>query len=1469
MDSIQIFGRTDCCADELSDFYILVSAEDMRGQTLNELLNNPQVWQHYNAGTVYVNQSYAVPTTGRFVRIQRRGSGYLAIAEVEVYGQNLAQGKPATQSSTQEGSAYRAVDGNIDGVFANGSVTHTLGGANEWLQIDMETPHDLGRIWLFNRTDCCLDRFAHFYVFTSNTDMTGQSLAQLKANPKVWQYFEVAGAGSRYLVAAGDARGRYVRVQRNTTGVLSVAEVVIYGVPSQQASTTQLNPAEFGQWSEVIAWPHLPIHASLMPNGKLLTWDATPDDFEAVFDPHSSANDTVRASMWDPQTGQHIDASTDNGVDTFCAGHNHLTNGDLFVAGGTTGYNKAIHATQTYDSFSNQWALGPNLAYPRWYPTVADLAGGEMLIAAGQSNILELYTPWTDSLQSYPGIRIGGSWPIIKQAPDGDIVFAGGDNNDDIYTIDLAGNGTLNPIDTTSPLISGSAHAMYDIGKVLYAGAFNSTTRQSAKVLDLYTKEVVDTDTMNYRRDRLNLTILADGSVMAVGGTYNSGACDMEASSFAGEIWNPVTGQWSVMASQDRPRQHHSTSVLLPDGRVWSGGGGYSTKIATQAAFCAYQASSEIFSPPYLFQADGSMATRPEIEFAPSSVLYDSTFTLTSPDATQIRKVGLVKLSSVTHKNNTGQRYVPLTFNQVNTNKLEITTPQNSNLATSGYYMLFIMNADGTPSVSHMIQLTQNMPPVVTNSSNQSSLINTNITFAINASDPNGEVLSYSATGLPPGLTIDSVTGVVSGSVSVQGRYSVTVMVDNGGSTAQVTFDWTIFHAKEVAGAHLQGYWPFDDDGRDFFGFTNGLLKNGVSVVNDTERGTVLTFDGVDDYLSIPLDISETAATISFWFKTSDDNRGIFSAVRNETGGDGSDRHIYLSNGNIKNRLWNNEVIQSNERQYVNDQWHHVVYTYGPTIDGQKIYVDGEEIASGTKVSSDFYWQQYVLLGRSSDSVNDYFKGSLDDLRVYRRALTAIEVTALLAADTPLNYDYGDAPDSYGTQNASNGPSHMNPGLANLALNKLVTATSWSGDHVPLSPDSSWHPSNLTDGIVTAGQSGWASGNGLAFPQSATIDLGAPTTFNRMVIQASPQDNFNIAGYDLLGSSTGAFSGEEVMISSGTIPSLLAHMSHEVTFASATAQYVRIVGTSSYSNFIVIGELSLFTDGLTLGSTIDSETDGQPSAGADEDNLKNITNVALNGTTTGASSECCGVLWAGTNLFDGVINSTDNYGWAATLGTTTGRDEWVTHDLGAVYILNSFAIQNVLTLTGFNIRDYVLYGSTTGAFAGEEFIISSGTIPSLAAAATHRVNFTPVATRYIKIQGTSGWSGYLLIGELSLFADDEDGITLGGTNLQNQTLNMGQSYDLDVAIVGTGFLNAWIDWNGNGVFDNPSELISRADQSVTTGTAVLNVTVPNNAVASTTYARFRFCADPDECNTPNGAANSGEVEDYQLVISNN
>lgn len=80
------------------------------------------------------------------------------------------------------------------------------------------------------------------------------------------------------------------------------------------------------------------------------------------------------------------------------------------------------------------------------------------------------------------------------------------------------------------------------------------------------------------------------------------------------EVWDPMTQNWRTDALLSNPRTYHSSSVLLPDGRVFVGGGGLCGNCGVN------HPDAEIYSPNYLFNANGSPATRPTITLSKTSV---------------------------------------------------------------------------------------------------------------------------------------------------------------------------------------------------------------------------------------------------------------------------------------------------------------------------------------------------------------------------------------------------------------------------------------------------------------------------------------------------------------------------------------------------------------------------------------------------------------------------------------------------------------------------------------------------------------------------------------------------------------------------------------------------------------------------------------------------------------------------------
>jgi Domain of unknown function (DUF1929)/Carbohydrate binding domain len=458
-----------------------------------------------------------------------------------------------------------------------------------------------------------------------------------------------------------------------------------------------------GKWSGVQAWPLLAIHTSLLPNGQVLTWDSNADDVESNTI-HEHPYKPTRASLWNPITNSFTSADANTGKDLFCAGLNLLANGNLLVAGGNqVPENGAHNALTIFNPNSKTWSRGPDMAFDRWYPSVTALANGDALITGGGPSIPEVYSgAASGSIRSLSTASLAVElYPWMQLAPNGKVVHFGPEPT--LHSLETNNTGGWTTLGSRDDFLRDyGSYAMFAPGKILVTGGGVSLdSRISSQILNINDGLVVSgAANMNFRRRQHNLTILPDGKVIATGGV-GSGAkqIDVRSPVLAAEVWNPSANRWEVMASENIPRQYHSTALLLPDGRILSAGGGFCGNCPLTTYF---HKDGQIFSPTYLFNKDGTPAKQPVITSAPATATYGSSFAVKTD--TDIARVTLVALSSVTHSVNMNQRFMELSFTKSG-NDSTVTTPANPNLAPPGTYMLFVLNAQGVPSVARMLKL--------------------------------------------------------------------------------------------------------------------------------------------------------------------------------------------------------------------------------------------------------------------------------------------------------------------------------------------------------------------------------------------------------------------------------------------------------------------------------------------------------------------------------------------------------------------------------------------------------------------------------------------------------------------------------------------------------------------------------------------------------------------------------------------
>jgi galactose oxidase len=196
---------------------------------------------------------------------------------------------------------------------------------------------------------------------------------------------------------------------------------------------------------------------------------------------------------------------------------------------------------------------------------------------------------------------------------------------------------------------------------------------------------------MAHARFQHNLILLPDGKVLVVGGS-SIPSLTSTVGVLQAEMWDPESEIWTSLTPMQDLRMYHSTALLLPSGEVLVAGGG---RLAPAVDYL----TAETYSPSYLFNG-----TRPTITSAPTSVNYSENMTITTPNASDITSVSFIRLGSVTHAFNMDQRYIPLTFTQ-NGGDLIVQSPSGTNIAPPGYYMLFILNANGVPSQAKIVHL--------------------------------------------------------------------------------------------------------------------------------------------------------------------------------------------------------------------------------------------------------------------------------------------------------------------------------------------------------------------------------------------------------------------------------------------------------------------------------------------------------------------------------------------------------------------------------------------------------------------------------------------------------------------------------------------------------------------------------------------------------------------------------------------
>ena len=570
-----------------------------------------------------------------------------------------------------------------------------------------------------------------------------------------------------------------------------------------------VNPAEcigIGAWGPVIPWtPHIPVTGAQLPDGRLLTFASNQRTTFPI------AQEFTYAAVWDPATGAFTELNNTR-HDMFCGGVSLLPDGRVLVNGGRN----TVTLSSIFDPRTGQWSAASSMHDPRWYNTSVALSDGSVFTAAGTGapDTAERWTAtggWTRYTAVDWGLisNMGGFesiWhPFLTVAPNGKLFHFGPTLN--MNWMDTSGSGALTPAGLTVPgtfYPKDSSWAVYDEGKILVAAGVMGHGDERGSNLS-YTVDIsgavpvaAPAQPMQTPRRFSNAVILPSGEVMAIGGNTSGEKFSDNGSVLTPEIWNPSTGQWRNAANMSVPRNYHSLAFLLPDGRVWSGGGGL-------AGNAADHRDAQLFTPPCLFNADGTLAARPVISQAPASISHGMQFTVNATPG--LAKFAFIKLSSATHSMNTDLRHISLPFTESSAGVYSLAAHANRHVMTPGFWMLFAVQPSGVYSVSKIIQVTISAGLTLDNPGNQSTSFGESVSLQLTTSNLGGATPSFAATGLPAGLAINSATGLISGTMNAAAGSvaSVTVSVAAGGQTRSQSFTWASAPARGLVGAYFNG----------------------------------------------------------------------------------------------------------------------------------------------------------------------------------------------------------------------------------------------------------------------------------------------------------------------------------------------------------------------------------------------------------------------------------------------------------------------------------------------------------------------------------------------------------------------------------------------------------------------------------------------------------------------------------------
>lgn len=608
--------------------------------------------------------------------------------------------------SSGESSCQNAIDGS------NTTAWRSESGRSPHVTIDLRDQYAVSAIVVLPPIDLASEAglITHHEIYLSNdAENWGAPVAH-----GMWP------TTNRQRLAAFEPRSaRYVRLVAKSSSAdplfwIGISELNVYA----NMYTIPQDPKR-GIWGPTIDLPVVPAAGAQAATGQVMLWSSWADD-----EFHSTPGGKTAMTFWDFRNNtvsKRIISDTHH--DMFCPGIAIDGTGNMVVTGG----NDAAQ-TSLFIASEKKWRPAKAMKLERGYQAQTKLSDGRVFVIggswAGGSNIDkdgEVYDPATGEWTSLPGAEVGpmltddmeGPWRADNHGwlfgwRNSTVFQAGPSTSMNWYFVE--GEGAVMPagdrLDDEDSM-SGNA-VMFDAtqGKILTFGGSpdydKSPAHGNAHIITLgdpgeepEVQPAGQNGAMNYKRVFHTSVVLPDGKVFIVGGQTFGIAFNEENIQFTPELYDPATDSFEELQQNNIIRTYHSVSILVPDGRVLTGGGGLCGNCS------ANHYDAQLFTPPYLLTESGRERERPEFasDFPGQvSVGEQLSFNTTA----KIESAALVRISSASHTVNTDQRRVPLTLSKEpgSENGYSVRVPNDPGVVIPGYWMLFVMDGNGTPSVA-------------------------------------------------------------------------------------------------------------------------------------------------------------------------------------------------------------------------------------------------------------------------------------------------------------------------------------------------------------------------------------------------------------------------------------------------------------------------------------------------------------------------------------------------------------------------------------------------------------------------------------------------------------------------------------------------------------------------------------------------------------------------------------------------